>query len=355
MAMGLFLASYTRKYLTSGLEDDAVRASSFAQWLDDNRSKGFAGACWGYDFDWPNRGFFAPAGTPTVVNTGLNGLALLDSGPGSSTLLDGPFASRIHSSRSIVFHNGLALARSACEFVLRDLNTARPRHDELCFSYTPLDHRFVHNANLFGAWLLAEVWRHTGEPILLARALAAARYTAHRQRPDGSWPYGEAQSDAWIDNFHTGFVLVALKRIGRCLNTDEFNEAVEDGYRFWKTNMFRRDGAPKYYSDRLYPIDIHSLAQAALTFAEFSESDEEAFANAHRVLQWAIRHMRDARGYFYYRKTRAWMIRIPYMRWAQAWMQRAFTEFLGLAECDTTARVSRSLRLRDESEVFRET
>src|SRR5437868_6117637 len=31
--------------------------------------KGFSGACWGYNFDWQSRSFFAPKGAPTVVPT----------------------------------------------------------------------------------------------------------------------------------------------------------------------------------------------------------------------------------------------------------------------------------------------
>ena len=30
---------------------------------------GYSGAAWGYSFDWQNRNFFAPRGTPTIVPT----------------------------------------------------------------------------------------------------------------------------------------------------------------------------------------------------------------------------------------------------------------------------------------------
>ena len=316
--MGLFLASYLRKYQMTGDPQHLERMRFFVDWLVKHVSPGYSGACWGYNFDWPNRGFFAPAGTPTIVNTAFIALAFLDV---RETLKGDKDEKFVEFVKFVV-----PVARSACDFILTDLNLIRPAQDELCFSYTPLDHRCVHNANLLGAWLLAEVYTHTQEPHLAESALAAARYTVHRQRPDGSWPYGEAPNDGWVDNFHTGFVLVALKRIAACLGTNEFDGAIVQGYRFWKEHMFLPDGTPKYYPDRIYPIDAHCVAQAVLTFLEFADEDPEAEAWAWRVTRWGIKHMQDPRGYFYYQIYRHYRIRIPYMRWSQAWMQRALTE-----------------------------
>jgi len=46
------------------------------------------------------------------------------------------------------------------------------------------------------------------------------------------------------------------------------------------------------------------------------------------VFQWAMNHMWDERGFFYYRVLRFFTIRIPYMRWAQAWMLLAMSTLL---------------------------
>jgi hypothetical protein len=209
---------------------------------------------------------------------------------------------------------------------MQDLHTEHPCPDETGFSYTPLDHRRVHNANVLGAWLLAEVAARTTEANLASASLAAARYTARRQQPDGSWLYGESQGDAWIDNFHTGYVLVALQKIGKALGTVEFADAVERGYTYWKTHFFAPNGAPKYYPHQTYPIDIHSAAQAILTLLAFSDQDPEAQMLADRMAVWAIENMQAPAGYFHYQIHPDYRICIPYMRWSQAWMQRAFAE-----------------------------
>jgi hypothetical protein len=313
--MGLFLSSYLRKYQASRGGQHLDKVLFFSQWLDENISTGYSGACWGYNFDWPNRGFFAPAGMPTIVNTAFIGLAFID--------LHRAFGSIINTEYKLT--NPLSIARSACEFIIKDLHINHIGTSELCFSYTPLDQRYVHNANMMGAWLLSEVYSETGEPVLRDFALAACRYTVSNQLSDGSWWYGEDRIDQWIDNFHTGFVLVALKHIVSNLSATEFNGHLLRGYRFWKANLFMPNGIPKYYSHRIFPVDVHSVAQAIVTFLEFEDLDSEAYDQSLKVAMWGIKNMQNSQGYFYYQINDRFRNRIPYMRWSQAWMQRAFT------------------------------
>ena len=324
--MGLFLSSYLQKYQRRGAKSDIEKVIFFADWLQKNISSGYHGACWGYNFDWPNRGFYAPKGTPTIVNTAFIGLAFLDFyrlAKENSFVLGQQFS----SPESL-----LEIARSSCQFILHDLHVLRSGNDECCFSYTPLDTRCVHNANLLGSWLLAEVGAITSEPELIQAALQSARYSARRQRGDGSWPYGEAVHDAWVDSFHTGYVLVALKHIGECLNTSEFQTILESGYQFWKRTMFLLDGTPKFYANSTYPVDTHCAAQAIITFLAFEDQDSQAREGAGQVAGWAVKNLQNAQGFFNYQRTRFYINRIPYMRWTQAWMQRALTEWEG--KCD---------------------
>jgi hypothetical protein len=49
---------------------------------------------------------------------------------------------------------------------------------------------------------------------------------------------------------------------------------------------------------------------------------------ARKVMQWSIENMQDKQGYFYYQRKKTISSRIPYMRWAQAWMFYAMTFYL---------------------------
>ncbi len=307
--MGLFLASFVRRYAALREPMDLERAHFFAAWLRDNQAQGYRGASWGYNFDWPNRGFFAPKGTPTIVNTAFNAQALWDYAQvcGQAWAFDA--------------------ARAACEFILRDLQRYQDTRG-ICFSYTPHDTRYIHNANMLGAALLARIGAHTGERELLDAARASAAFTIAAQERDGSWKYGIGGSDEWVDNFHTGFVLGALADVIDVLGREEWRDALERGYAYWKENFFRADGAPKYYAHALYPIDVHAVAQAVITFLRMRALDSDASGLAKRTLVWGVTHMQDARGFFYYQMLPHAINRIPYIRWSNAWMLRAMAEWL---------------------------
>ena len=311
--MGLFLASYLRKFILTQESGYLEQTRSIATWLVENSSSAAGGRAWGYPFPWPNRGFFAPAGTPNVINTTFIGLAFVDLcslGPD----LGAPFSA-------------LDIARQAAEFVISGLHRLHVGPDEFCFSYTPLDQRAIHNANLMAAWLLAEVGQLTQETELKETALKAARFSARRQAADGSWLYGPCLRDHWVDNFHTGFVLQAFAGLRKALNCDEFKGVEARGYAFWKQTFLLPDGTPKYYAHKTYPIDIHAAAQAVLTLLTYRDQDPAADALARKILGWSVKNMRDPDGYFYFQRKRGYTIRIPYMRWSQAWMQRAFSEW----------------------------
>jgi mannose/cellobiose epimerase-like protein (N-acyl-D-glucosamine 2-epimerase family) len=218
----------------------------------------------------------------------------------------------------------------AADFVLENLFS---REDgKPCFRYTLVGRDEVHNANLLGAAYLCRVGRVSGDRKYLEPALEAARFSVTRQHEDGSWAYGEAQTQQWIDNFHTGFNLVALRRIREFAGTAEFDPAVRKGFDFFKAHFFRDDGAPKYYSDAVYPIDIHSAAQSIITLAEFSDFGTDNVALAHKVLGWTLGNMRSPKGYFYFQKRRRSTVRTPFMRWSQAWMLLALATLLKTRE-----------------------
>jgi hypothetical protein len=152
--------------------------------------------------------------------------------------------------------------------------------------------------------------------------MRGARYVASRQNKDGSWAYGADSYQSWSDNFHTAFILTSLARIMRAsdLACEEFKPALMRGHEFWRERFFLEDGWPKYYPDRLYPVDAHSAGAAVAALVELKDYDKQALALAEKIALWAIRHLRSSRGFFYYQKKRFYTVRTPYMRWSQAWM-----------------------------------
>ena len=97
-------------------------------------------------------------------------------------------------------------------------------------------------------------------------------------------------------------------------------ERLKRGYAFYRNSFFLADGTPKYYHDRLYPVDTHSAAQALVTFAAFARLEPGALAAGRLVAHWTLREMRDRGGRFYFQKHARYTNRTSFIRWSQAWM-----------------------------------
>ncbi|TAM83886.1 MAG: hypothetical protein EPN47_03490 [Acidobacteria bacterium] len=308
-AMALFLSAFVRLGGSSIVDAEGL-ARLMIERLIALRSQGTDYWCWGYSFPWQMRKDIVPRWAPNLVCTTFVANALLD------------------AYESSWDPQCLKMASSAAEYILTDLYWKRGPV-VAGFSYPRPDLRAqVYNANFLAAALLCRVYRHTGEERLLGPALAAARYSAAMQFPDGSWTYGEMPSQHWIDNFHTGFNLCALQSIGRNAGTAEFEPCLRRGLDFYRAHFFCEDGAVRYFYNRTYPIDIHCVAQAMITLVELEDLDPGCMNLAQSVFQWAMAHMWDDRGFFYYRVLRYFTNRISYIRWSQAWMLLAMATLL---------------------------
>jgi hypothetical protein len=305
-AIGLFLWGYARLYALDKDKKHLDRIHYLLDLLEKLKSKGYSGSCWGYNFDWQNKVMYVPKHTPTIVNSAFIGHALLDT----------------YSLCSI--DRTLDMAMSIKDFILKDLNR-RYEDDGLCFSYTPSDHRnFVHNANLLGASLLIRLHRNYDEKLLEETGLASLTYSLNHQKENGAWNYAQTDLQKWVDSFHTGFNLQALQYFITEGYGSHCQKQYELGLDYYTNHFFLADGTPKYYDNKVFPIDIHSPCQAIVVL---SNSLANRFDLVERILQWMLRNMSDSKGYFYFRKNHFIMNKIPYMRWSQAWAFHALTSY----------------------------
>ena len=172
--------------------------------------------------------------------------------------------------------------------------------------------------------------------------MRAARYVCRRQRADGSWAYGGDDHQSWADSFHTAFILGSLSRIIDNVGTepgalatglhDELDNALRRGYEFWKESFFLDNGWPKYYPDRLYPANAHSAASAIVTLVELRGRIPGTMIVAEKIARWAIDNLWDSRGFFDCQRRRFYTVRMPYIRWSEAWMAYALSRLLEASE-----------------------
>ena len=307
--LALFLTAVLKLRKLAILRDDRLARELIARIIA-LRSTGTKYWAWGYSFPWQTRTVLVPRGAPNLVCTTFVAGALLDAYDefGDTELLEAATSAATYISDELYYTSGDSVAS---------------------FSYPlPASKSKVHNANFLAAALLCRVYRYTENDKLLRPALQVARYSVGRQKDDGSWSYGELPNQNWIDNFHTGYNLSALRAIDRYLGTSEFEPYARRGFAFYRDHFFCENGAVRYFHNGTYPIDIHCVAQSILTLLEFRHLDSTNLRTLDLVYDWTISNMWDKTGFFYYRMLRIVKIRTPYMRWSQAWMLLALSVFL---------------------------
>lgn len=307
--IGLFLNGYCNLYKLAPNENYLQKIIELADLLIKIKNEGYSGVCWGYNFDWQARAFFQPKGTPTVVATTFIASALLE-------------AYRI--TKRLEYLN---TAIDTQYFILKDLNRTYDKDGDFSFSYSPLDKTQVFNASLLGSRLLSQIYGHTKDENLLTEARKSVSFAAKHQQKNGEWAYGTLPFHQWIDSFHTGYNLECIHAYQQYSGDKSFNQVIESGTNYYLKNFFTSKGIPKYYNNRIYPIDVHATSQLIITLSRLKIWDENIDLTK-SVLMWTIINMQDPKGYFYYQLKKNFNSKIPYMRWAQAWMFYAFTEFL---------------------------
>jgi hypothetical protein len=308
-ALGLFLSGYCNLYNVSATSGHLDKINYFTNQLHSLVSKKWSGLCWGYNFDWQARAFFQPKDTPTVVASVFVACALLD-------------AYEITGEERL-----LETARSTCDFVLKDLNRSCDEEGNFAFSYSPLDKSVVFNASLLGSRLLARVYSYTHENELMEAARKSVVFCCDHQQPDGSWYYGTLHFHRWVDNFHTGYNLECIADYMKFTRDKAPSEYLERGFNFYIKTFFTEEGIPRYYNNSLYPIDIHSAAQLIITLSKLDKIRHFDHL-VDKVLNWTIDNMQSDTGYFYYQINKLYTTKISYMRWSQAWMFYAISEYL---------------------------
>jgi hypothetical protein len=308
-ALGLCLSAYCD--LAQAGYDVSQEAARLKAELIRLRSPREAEYCWGYDWDYVSlRGTQLPAFAPNCIASHFCATAMMD--------------------RHMVFADpeALEIAESVARFLARRLNRSFESADEVCFSYTPNDKTLIYNSSALTGAFLARAGRLSGNEKYVSLARKAMVFLQKGQLPTGGWYYGRLRRQHWIDSFHSSYNVCALLDYQRITGDSSFEETLLLGHHFYESSFFTKEGAPKYFHNRTFPIDIHACSQAILHFVAFSGMDPSSLERAWKIFEWTMKNMAAADGSFYYQRHRLWTNRVPYMRWGQAWMLRALAKLL---------------------------
>ena len=264
--------------------------------------------CWGYNFEWQAKAFNVPLGTPNIVTTYFASLAIYKFGV-------------------LIKDNNLQEKALNSAYFMSE-NLIKKVKDYYVFNYVPNYDAFVHNANLFGAYWCLLSGKKINDNDLVYKSISAIQFTINDQNSDGSWIYGHQSHHNWVDSFHTGYNLELIYEINKILNKSEYKEVINLGYQYYLKKFITNDGKVKYFNNTLYPLDVHSYAQAIITIIKLDPSNTDIL---NIIVKSLIKEMYiESEKRFRYQKGKFFSNNINYLRWTQAWAYYSLCKYNNL-------------------------
>ncbi len=299
-----------------------AKAESLADELLAQSVPGYSGACWGYPFDWQNVNGLMPKNTPHITATPYCYEAF-------TKLFDATGDDRY-----------LEVARSIAAFVFQDLNDTPTGVDSAASSYTPHDNGKVVNASAYRAFVLFDAAQRFQNEVFRLKAWKNLRFILESQQAEGSWLYAiDNPAEAFIDNFHTCFVLKNLYKINLELRCEDVSQAIKRGYEWYRKALFDERDEPKSFAIaprlQIVRLEMYNIAEA-ITLGVLLRNDIPGALGLAETL--AARLMRC-----YGLPAGHWVTRVylggirhtlPFLRWPQSQLFLALTNLLVVAQAE---------------------
>ncbi|NJE11146.1 hypothetical protein [Thermococcus sp. MAR1] len=314
-ALALFSRAYLYLYSMTGLEEFKIEAKGLLKQLENqNLSKNKDKfSCASYYFPYIAPKHYLSASLPDII------------------CVTETIKSAITAYEVLGKKHYLNFAIKGLNFLIGDL--LEESNGIAYFKYTPEEQgKVVFNVSALALESTARLLKYTLNDELIEIGENIMKLLLEHQREDGAWPYSRyfgSNLYYWQIDYHQGFILDGLIEFLPYLEDDSLKrdcvKAILKGAEFYMRKQFTPEGVSYYRYPVKYPIDIHNQAQGIITFLKlyrvFYESKYLNFAE--RIAEWTIRNMQDPSGYFYAHRWPGFVNKIPYMRWAQAWMMLA--------------------------------
>jgi hypothetical protein len=265
----------------------------------------FDGCGWGYPFPWQAKAFYVKRDEPNVIATAYVVREL-------AHWID----------RNI---DGLEEALKGAAAMISSRFIRRSSKGKKYIAYVAGSDAMVHNANLWGAYILATGAKLAEREDWLAHAIDAVNYSVEAQNLDGSWPYGEATHHQFKDSFHTGYVLEVLHRIAGLVPSIDIESQINIGFNFYMASFFETSGVAKYYDTSQFPIDANAAAQAIIVMDTLGNVSNRKSLSLNILSATVANLWQESKGYFAYQRLPWGLNRIEYPRWTQIWLLLALT------------------------------
>jgi hypothetical protein len=317
------VAALAMAYTARGGTEELRKARQHLEWLVNSATIQNDYIGWGFPYQWKNEGALLEPGTPighTTMTCG-NALLLYYEATREDWVID-------------------PLLRT-CAFFERGLNTTEHSAETASVSYTPADHSQVINVSADVGSLLLRAGSRFAKSNFAELGAKLVQWVIERQNDDGSWYYYAYESigkESMIDNRHTGMVLSALSEslpLSKMESRESSVRALEKGLEYFLEHLFTEDALPKFFHDRIYPLEIYNFAQAIITLLDVTHVStlstylrDRVNQILPRLVENLLRLMQKSDGSFLYMREKFLKTDLHSLRWANALTTYALVRYL---------------------------
>lgn len=314
--LALFILSYSNLFKIYKNDEFLEEALHLTDLLIGLKSKDFEEACWGHNFTWQTIDTKILSDQPNVTNTYFSALAIYN-------VYEITKESKYFEIISSIYN-----------FMTKNLYILLDKDGMLAYSYFTIPQKYI-VFNIQGMiasfYLLYYKLTNNSEAIFLAEKLY--NFLKKSMNLDHTWNYYTGNKFNRIDSYHSAYVIDSffdLYNFSKKLEDLEFYLKCLDVYKekFWGAN-----GEPYWSLKFKFPYDIHSVANGVITFSKASNIDKRYLEYAQKILNWVIKYMyRPKEKDFIYRIYGPFKYNYSLMRWGNAWMCYAISEYLKYEE-----------------------
>ncbi len=311
-----FILGFLNLFESTSKQEYLEEAEIVAAELLKSSVPGFSGYCGGYPFDWMTTRGLWTSGIPLITTTGYCFEAFLK-------LFD------ITNDQKY-----FDIAYSIFVFTLKDIKDTPIADGIASASYSPVDNSQIVNANAYRSFVLVEGSRRFNNNDALEKAKLNINFILQNQNQDGSWKYAvNDERDNFVDHFHTCFVIKNLYKANLILNDDRISSAIKKGFDFYKKYLFDESGSPIPFAklSRLNVVkrELYDYAEGISLCLLLQSTDNEAKKLTENIVNEVICSYQNQDGSFF-TNVNLFNIpnKIPYLRWPQAQLFFALTNYL---------------------------
>jgi hypothetical protein len=311
-SQGLLFETHLNLYRISNDKKHLKKARSYRQWLIDNRSNKYPEYGWGTPFKWRSGDVIYNIGEPFAVVNAWIGDA---------------FFKYYKINKSV---EDLDICISICNFFINRLHISKVDENRVCFSYSAVKPNYINNANLFVAEYLIKIGIESNNNEFIKLGKMATNYSLSTQLKNGALPYfgPEENNPLRIDSYHSGYEIRMLYSIYSLTKDENMLAPIQKYVKYFKDSFIRKSRI-RTKPHKQYPLDITSAAEIILLLNRTGDLFNYSKDDFQKILNKIIGDLQTKKGWFIYRIQKPWFkIKIPYIRWGEAWMALALSETL---------------------------